>query len=152
MNRWLAVAGLLAVLLVATMAFAAQGAAVDKGVHNAVKAKKAIANVTLHVATRHINITGRGIRLDLTVDVVGVNATKLGRVVYGTGSLELGNATYTVKSVTGTLGKNTAELTIYTGNALIRIVYHNGKYYAVVKPLGEPGLQKYGGRAKLTVS
>jgi hypothetical protein len=152
MNRWLAVAGLLAVLLVAAVAFAAQVAAKGVGKVAPVKAKKAVANATLNVATKYVNIAGKNIKLDLTVDVVGVNAAKFGRVVYGTGSLELGNVTYTVKSVTGTLGKNATDLTVYTGNALIRIVYHHGKYYAVVKPLGAAGLKKYSGEATLTVS
>jgi len=31
-------------------------------------------------------------------------------------------------------------------------MYHNGRYHAVVKPLGAAGLQRYNGTATLTVS
>ena len=51
-------------------------------------------------------------------------------------------AAFTAKSVADFLGGNAAELTIYTGNALIKVMYHNGRYYAVVKPLGAAGLQR----------
>jgi len=86
------------------------------------------------------------------VDVVGVNVTRFGRVVYGTGSVELGGVSYTAKSVAGFLGGNAADLTIYTGNALIKVMYHNGRYYAVVKPLGAAGFQRFNGTATLTVT
>ncbi len=110
------------------------------------------ANVTLSVATRQVTISGDGIKAAFTVDVVGVNVTKFGRVVYGTGTVELGGVSYMAKSVAGFLGRNVAELTIYTGNALIRIMYHNGRYHAVVKPLGTAGFQRFNGTATLTVS
>jgi hypothetical protein len=86
------------------------------------------------------------------VDVVGVNVTKFGRVVYGTSSVELSGVSYTAKSVAGFLGRNAAELTTYTGSALIKIMYHNGRYYAVVKPLGTAGFQRFNGTASLTMS
>jgi hypothetical protein len=73
-------------------------------------------------------------------------------VVYGTGSVELGGVSYTAKSVAGFLGGNAADLTIYTGNAMIKIKYYNGRYYAVVKPLGTAGFQRFNGTATLTVS
>jgi hypothetical protein len=110
------------------------------------------ANVTLSVATRQVTISGDGIKAVFTVDVVGVNVTQFGRVVYGTGSVELGGVSYTAKSVAGFLGRNAADLTIYTGNALIKVMYHNGMYYAVVKPLGTAGYQRFNGTAILTVS
>jgi len=109
-------------------------------------------NVTLSVATRQVTISGGGIKAAFTVDMVGVNVTRFGRVVYGTGSVELGGISYTAKSVAGFLGRNAAELTIYTGSALIKIMYHNGRYYAVVKPLGTAGFQRFNGTATLTVS
>jgi hypothetical protein len=56
-----------------------------------------------------------------SVDVVGVNVTRFGRVVYGTGSVELGGVLYTAKSVAGFLGGDAAHFTIYTGNAVIKI-------------------------------
>ena len=110
------------------------------------------ANVTLSVATRQVSISGDGIKAAFTVDVVGVNVTRFGRVVYGTGTVELGGVSYTAKSVAGFLGGNAADLTIYTGNAMIKIKYYNGMYYAVVKPLGTAGYQQFNGTATLTVS
>ncbi len=86
------------------------------------------------------------------VDVVGVNVTQFGPVVYGTGSVEHGGVSYTAKSVAGFLGGNAADLTIYTGNALIKVMYHNGRYYAVVKPLSTAGYQRFNGTATLTVT
>jgi len=110
------------------------------------------ANVTLSVATRQVSISGDGIKAVFTVDVVGVNVTRFGRVVYGTGSVELGGVSYTAKSVAGFLGGDAARFTIYTGNAIIKIRYHNGMYYAVVKPLDTAGYQRFNGTATLTVT
>jgi hypothetical protein len=170
MNKWLIAAGVLTVLLIAAVAFAhshgAQGSDwwgskagwKDVGVKGwkdgAGWRRRAGcgANVTLSVAARQVIISGDGIKAAFTVDVVGVNVTKFGRVVYGTGAVELGGVSYTAKSVAGLLGRNVAELIIYTGNALIRIMYHNGRYYAVVKPLGTAGFQRFNGTAILTVS
>jgi hypothetical protein len=169
MNKWLVVAGVLAVLLVAAVAFAhgygARGSdwwgtkgwkdVGGKGWKDDAgwgRAAGCGANVTLNVATRQVSISGDGIKAAFTVDVVGVNVTRFGRVVYGTGSVELGGVSYTAKSVAGFLGVNAADLTIYTGNALIKVMYHNGMYYAVVKPLGTAGFQRFNGTATLTVS
>lgn len=170
MNKWLVAAGVLAVLLVAAVAFAhghgARGSdwwgskAGWKDVGGKAGKKGAdgwgrgagYANVTLSVATRQVTISGDGIKAVLTVDVVGVNVTKFGRVVYGTGSVELGGVSYTAKSVAGFLGGDAARLTIYTGNAIIKIKYYNGMYYAVVKPLGTAGFQRFNGTATLTVT
>ena len=166
MNKWLTAAGVLAVLLIAAAAFAYSHGAWGGGGHwwgpeagwkdvgGAVRGRAAGcgANVTLSVATRQVSISGDGIKAELTVDVVGRNVTRFGWVVYGTGSVELGGVSYTAKSVAGFLGRNAADLTIYTGNALIKVMYHNGIYYAVVKPLGAAGLQRYNGIATLTVS
>ncbi len=110
------------------------------------------ANVTLNVATRQVSISGDGIKAVLTVDVVGVNVTRFGRVVYGAGTVELSGVLYTAKSVAGFLGVDAARFTIYTGNAIIKIKYHDGMYYAVVKPLGKPGFQRFNGTATLTVT
>ena len=168
MNKWLTAAGVLAVLLIAAVAFAHSygargsdwwgskgwkdvgGKGWKDGAHWGRGA--GYANVTLSVATRQVTISGDGIKAALTVDVVGVNVTKFGLVVYGTGTVELGGVSYTAKSVAGFLGGNVADLTIYTGNALIKVMYHNGRYHAVVKPLGATGLQRYNGTATLTVS
>ena len=106
----------------------------------------------MSVATRQVTISGDGIKAAFTVDVVGVNVTRFGRVVYGTDSVELGGVSYTAKSVAGFLGRDTAQFTIYTGNAMIKIKYYNGMYYAVVKPLGAAGFQRFNGTATLTVS
>jgi hypothetical protein len=35
---------------------------------------------------------------------------------------------------------------------MIKIKYHNGRYYAVVKPLGAAGLQRFNGTAVLATS
>ena len=173
MNKWLTAAGVLAVLLVAAAAFAhghgawgggghwwgpkagwkdVGGKAGKKGADGWGRAAGCGANATLSVATRRVSISGDGIKAVFTVDVVGVNVTRFGRVVYGTGSVELGGVSYTAKSVAGFLGRNAADLTIYTGNALIKVMYHNGRFHAVVKPLGVAGLQRYNGTATLTVS
>jgi len=61
------------------------------------------------MATRQVTISGGGIKAELTVDVVGVNVSRFGRVAYGTGSLELGGVSYTAKSVSGFLGRDTAH-------------------------------------------
>ena len=169
MNKWLVVAGVLAVLLVAAVAFAhgygargsdwwgskgwkdVGGKACKKGADGWGRGA-GYANVTLNVATRQVSIYGDGIKAELTVDVVGINVTRFGRVVYGTGTVELGGVSYTAKSVAGFLGGDAARFTIYTGNAIIKIKYYNGMYYAVVKPLGAAGLQRYNGTATLTVS
>jgi hypothetical protein len=169
MNKWLTAAGVLAVLLIAAVAFAhgygARGSdwwgskgwkdVGGKGWNDGAgwgRAAGCGANVTLSVATRQVSISGDGIKAAFTVDVVGVNVTRFGRVVYGTGSVELGGVSYTAKSVAGFLGGNAADLTIYTGNAMIKIKYYNGMYYAVVKPLGTAGFQRFNGTATLTVS
>ncbi len=170
MNKWLVAAGVLAVLLVAAVAFAhgheARGSdwwgpkAGWKDVGGKAGKKGAdgwgrgadYADVTLSVATRQVTISGDGIKAAFTVDVVGVNVTRFGRVVYGTGTVELGGVSYTAKSVAGFLGGNAARFTIYTGNAIIKIKYYNGMYYAVVKPLGTAGYQQFNGTATLTVS
>ncbi len=169
MNKWLVAAGVLAVLLIATVAFAhghgARGSdwwgtkgwkdVGGKGWKDGAgwgRAAGCGANVTLNVATRQVTISGDGIKVVFAVDVVGVNVTQFGRVVYGAGSVELGGVSYTAKSVAGFLGGNAADLTIYTGNALIKVMYHNGRYYAVVKPLGTAGYQRFNGTATLTVS
>jgi len=110
------------------------------------------ANVTLSVATRQVTISGDGIEAALTVDVVGVDVTRFGRVVYGTGTVELGGVSCTAKSVAGFLGGDAARFTIYTGNAIIKIRYYNGMYYAVVKPLNTAGYQQFNGTATLTIS
>jgi hypothetical protein len=170
MNKWLTAAGVLAVLLIAAVAFAhdygTRGSdwwgskagwkdVGGKGWKDGAGWRQGAgcgANVTLSVATRQVSISGDGIKVALTVDVVGVNVTKFGRVVYGTGSVELGGVSYTAKSVAGFLGGDAAHFTIYTGNALIKIMYHNGRYYAVVKPLGTAGFQRFNGTATLTVT
>jgi len=168
MNKPLIAAGVLAVLLIAAVAFAHGHGARDsdwwgtKGWKDVgVKAGKKGAgwgrgvgyvNVTLNVATRQVTISGDGIKAELTVDVVGVNVTQFGRVVYGTGTVELGGVSYTAKSVAGFLGGDAARLTIYTGNAIIKIKYYGGMYYAKVKPLGTAGFQRFSGTATLTVS
>jgi len=106
----------------------------------------------LNVATRQVTLSGDGIKAVLTVDVVGVNVTRFGLVAYGTGSVELGGVSCTAKSVAGFLGGDAARFTIYTGNAIIKIKYYKGRYYAVVKPLGTAGYQQFNGTATLTVS
>jgi hypothetical protein len=168
MNKWLIAAGVLAVLLVAAAAFAhdygARGGdwwgskgwkdVGGKGWKDGASWGRAAGyvNVTLSVATRQVSISGDGIKAELTVDVVGVNVTRFGRVVYGTGSVELGGVSYTAKSVAGFLGGDAARFTIYTGNAIIKIKYYNGMYYAVVKPLDTAAFQRFNGTATLTVS
>jgi hypothetical protein len=170
MNKWLVAAGVLAVLLVAAVAFAhghgARGSdwwgskgwkdvgvkAGKKGADGWGRGAGCGANVTLSVATRQITISGDGIKAAFTVDVVGVNVTQFGRVVYGTGSVELGGVSYTAKSVAGFLGGDAARFTIYTGNAIIKIKYYNGMYYAVVKPLDMAAFQRFNGTATLTVT
>ena len=170
MNKWLIAAGVLAVLLVAAVAFAhghgargsdwwgsktgwkdVGGKAGKKGA-DGWRRGAGYANVTLNVATRQVTISGDGIKAAFTVDVVGVNVTKFGRVVYGTGTVELGGVSYTAKSVAGFLGGDAARFTIYTGSAIIKIKYYNGMYYAVVKPLGTAGFQRFNGTATLTVT
>jgi hypothetical protein len=168
MNKWLIAAGVLAVLLVAVAAFAhghgARGSdwwgskgwkdVGGKGWKDGAGWRRGVgyANVTLSVATRQVTISGDGIKVVFTVDVVGVNVTRFGRVVYGTGSVELGGVSYTAKSVAGFLGGDAARFTIYTGNAIIKIKYYNGMYYAVVKPLDTAGYQRFNGTATLTVT
>jgi hypothetical protein len=167
MNKWLIVAGVLAVLLVAAVAFAHDHGARDSdwwgskgwkdvggkaGKKGAGWGRGGYVNVTLNVATRQVTISGDGIKAALTVDVVGVNVTKFGRVVYGTGTVELGGVSYTAKSVAGFLGGDAARFTIYTGNAIIKIKYYGGMYYAKVKPLGTAGYQQFSGTATLIVS
>ena len=134
-NKWLTAAGVLAVLLVATAAFAHSYGAWGGGGHwwgpkagwkdvggkgwkdgTGWGREVGYANVTLNVATRQVTISGDGIKAELTVDVVGVNVTRFDRVVYGTGSVELGGVSYTAKSVAGFLGGDAARFfTIYTG-------------------------------------
>jgi len=111
------------------------------------------ANVTLYSATRQLSISGDGINVALVVDVVNRNASSpYGRIVYGAGTVQLGGVTYTVKSVAGGVGPRGVHLNVYTGSELIVIRYLDGRYYAVVKPLGAAGLQRYNGTATFTVS
>jgi len=80
-----------------------------------------LANATLYVSTRQVTISGDGISAQLTVDVVNRNMTSTaGRVVYGTGTVTLGGATYNAKTVYGVVGNNAAHLTMYTGDAINR--------------------------------
>jgi len=169
MNKWLIAAGVLAVLLVAAVVFAhgygarggdwwgskgwkdVGGKAGKKGADGWGRGVGYV-NVTLSVATRQVSISGDGIKAEFAVDVVGVNVTRFGRVVYGTSSVELGGVSYTAKSVAGFLGGGVARFTVYTGNAIIRIKYYNGMYYAVVKPLGMAAFQRFNGTATLTVT
>jgi hypothetical protein len=136
MNKWLIAAGVLAVLLIAAVAFAhghgARGSdwwgskagwkdVGGKGWKDGAgwgRAAGCGANVTLSVATRQVSISGDGIKAALTVDVVGVNVTRFGRVVYGTGSVELGGVSYTAKSVAGFLGGDAARLHHIHGECL----------------------------------
>ncbi|MCU7786389.1 hypothetical protein ODS41_00390 [Pyrobaculum sp. 3827-6] len=111
------------------------------------------ANATLYAASRKLTISGDGINVSLNIDVVNANATSpYGRVVYGTGTVQLGGNTYTAKSVYGAVGPRGARLTIYTGDALISLHYYNGRYRAVVKTLGQPGYATYNGTATLQIS
>jgi len=111
-----------------------------------------LANATLYVSTRQVTISGDGISAQLTVDVVNRNATSTaGRVIYGTGTVTLGGTTYNAKTVYGVVGNNAAHLTIYTGDATVSLLYKNGQYYAVVKPLGKPGYQRFNGTATLQI-
>lgn len=111
------------------------------------------ANVTLYATSRKLTISGDGIGVSLNVDVVNANATSpYGRVVYGTGTVQLGGNTYTAKSVYGAVGPRGAHLTIYTGNALISLRYYKGQYRAVVKTLGQRGYITYNGTATLQIS
>lgn len=108
-------------------------------------------NSTLYVSTRQLYISGSGIDAVLTVDLVSRNATSIyGVVVYGTGTVKLGNNTYVAKSVSGVVAPKFVMVRIYTGRELIFITYHNGRYKAVVKLLGAPGAQIYSGTASLS--
>jgi len=49
----------------------------------------------LGVATKQVTISGDSIKAELTVDMVGVNVTRFGLVVHGTGSVELGGVSHT---------------------------------------------------------
>lgn len=110
-------------------------------------------NTTLYATTRQLTISGDGISVSLTVDVVNRNATSpYGRIIYGTGTVQLGGNTYTAKSVSGAVAPNGARITVYTGKELIAVRYYNGKYYAVVKTFGQPGYQSYNGTATLNIS
>jgi len=111
-----------------------------------------LANATLYVSTRQVTISGDGISAQLTVDVVNGNTTSTaGRVIYGTGTVTLGSATYNVKTVYGIVGNNAARLTIYTGDTIISLLYKNGQYHAVVKPLGKSGYERFNGTATLQI-
>jgi len=111
-----------------------------------------LANATLYVSTRQVTISGDGISAQLTVDIVNRNTTSTaGRVIYGTGTVTLGGATYNAKTVYGVVGNNAARLTIYTGDAIISLLYKNGQYYAVVKPLGKSGYERFNGTATLQI-
>ncbi|RFA95666.1 hypothetical protein [Pyrobaculum aerophilum] len=111
------------------------------------------ANITLYTTSRQLTITGDGINVALNVDVVNANATSpYGRIVYGTGTVQLGGNTYTAKSVYGAVKPWGAKLTVYTGNELVVIKYFNGQYLAVVKTFGQQGYQSYNGTATLNIS
>ncbi len=112
-----------------------------------------VGNVTLYSSTRQLTISGDGINVALTVDVVGRNATEpYGRIVYGTGTIQLGGVAYTAKSVMGKVGSKGLHITVYTGRELIILRYLDGSYYAVVKTLGTAGYQRYNGTATLTIT
>lgn len=111
------------------------------------------ANITLYSTSRQLTITGDGINVALNVDVVNANATSpYGRIVYGTGTVQLGGNTYTAKSVYGAVGPRGATLTVYTGKELVVIRYFDGQYLAVVKTFGQQGYQRYNGTATLNIS
>jgi len=147
-------AGLLLVALAVAVAYAtatvyATGyqAAGNKTAHKA-PAKP----YTVYVTTRHLVINGSRIFADLSVDVINDNASRIaGRVVYGTGTLTLGNATYAVKTAYGTVAKGDVKLELYTGDSIILLQYKHGRYFAIVKPLGRPGVERFGGRATLEI-
>jgi len=108
----------------------------------------------LYVSTRQVTISGNGILAQLTVDIVYRYATStVGRVAYGTGTVTLGNTTYNAETVHGVvdLGNNAAHLVIYTGDTIISLLYYNGQYYAVVKPLGKLTYERFNGTATLQI-
>jgi len=114
---------------------------------------KPCANITLYSTTRQLSIKGDGINATLTVDVVNKNATSpYGRIFYGSGTVELGEVEYSVKNVVGEVGPKGARLVMYASGALIHLAYHNGRYYAVVKPFGRPECLRYNGTATLQIS
>jgi len=107
-----------------------------------------VASIGAKARVSHANKT----HADLVVDVVNTNASHIvGGVVYGTGTLTLGNATYAVKTAYGTAVRGDVKLTLYTGNAIILLQYKHGRYFAVVKPLGRPGVERFGGKATLKI-
>jgi len=155
-------AGLLLAALAVVIAYAAATAyaasyrvAVNKTAHKAlpIAANKTVPKPhPLYVTARHLVINGNKIYADLTVDVVNADASRIaGRVVYGTGTLTLGNATYAVKTAYGTVTKGSVKLTLYTGNSIVLLQYKHSYYFAIVKPLGRPGVERFGGRVTLKI-
>jgi hypothetical protein len=156
-SKWLALAAV--VLLTAALAYAVggwghgwkKGAGMPGGAP--VWREGAYWNATLYSATRQLTLSGDGVEASLTVDVVSRDASvSYGRIVYGTGVVKLGGVSYEAKSVFGVLGQDALRLTVYTGQEVIMVRYFNGTYFAVVKPFGTTGCQRFGGSAVLTVS
>jgi len=106
----------------------------------------------LYVTTRTLKINGSRILAELNVDVVNENVTHVyGRVIYGTGTITLGNETFVIKTVYGTLNGREAKLTLYAGNALIELHVRGHRYFAVVKHFGQSEAKIFAGRAEVKV-
>ncbi len=126
---------------------------VDQIASKARKPAWANPNATLYARTARLTIAGDRIAVDLTVDVLTLNATlPYGKVVYGSGDVVINGVRYTVKSIEGKVGRDFAKLEIYSGRELVKIRYYDGNYVVEIRTLGKPGFEKYGGTATYTIS
>lgn len=66
--------------------------------------------------------------------------------------MKAGDQSYNVVSAYGVVGNGFFALRLYTGNALIAVVYYNGVYRAVVQPLGVAQTTIYYGNATAQIT
>jgi len=114
----------------------------------------AAANWSSPPVAENLTLSMSSSQLSLQLDLVGIvrGQSAFASIVAGSGSVQAGGQSYSVVSASGMVGPNFAALRLYTGNALIFVVYRGGLYRAVVQPLGVPQATIYYGNATAQIS
>ncbi|MFP3211673.1 MAG: hypothetical protein RXQ02_00245, partial [Thermoproteus sp.] len=114
----------------------------------------AAANWSSPPVAENLTLSMSSSQLSLQLDLVGIvrGQSAFASIVAGSGSVQAGGQSYSVVSASGMVGPSFAALRLYTGNALIFVVYRGGLYRAVVQPLGVPQATIYYGNATAQIS
>ncbi len=99
-----------------------------------------------------VSMSSDQVSLQLKLTGITRGSSDVAQIVAGGGSVEAGGQSYNVVSACGVVGSGFFALRLYTGNALIAVVYHNGVYRAVVQPLGIAQMTVYYGNATAQIT